>query len=98
MQQGVAALQGHRQGVEKEVPRVWGKDAEGLGGAPQVTEKERTMDKVSLVYYTDLESFGRELLPEIITWIRDNLKPDQVFFDWQLEEWADENGYVPEEE
>ncbi len=56
------------------------------------------MDKVSLVYHTDLESFGRELLPEIITWIRDNLKPDQVFFDWQLEEWADANGYAPKEE
>lgn len=56
------------------------------------------MAKLEPVYYTDQESFGRELLPEIIEWIGSNLKPEQVFMEWQLAEWADANGYAPKEE
>ena len=31
-----------------------------------------------------------------ITWIRDSLDPDDVFHKWQLENWAESNGYVKE--
>ena len=37
------------------------------------------------------------LLEECIIWIRDNLEPDEVFTDDQLEEWAEDNGFVEEE-
>lgn len=39
---------------------------------------------------------GSTLLDTAADWIRDNLKPDQVFDDKQLEQWAEANGFVKE--
>lgn len=40
-----------------------------------------------------IENFG-ELLPQIVEWIAENLVPEDVFTDSQLEEWAEENGFT----
>lgn len=37
--------------------------------------------------------FG-ETLAEVAEWIAENLTPEDVFTDSQLEEWAEENGYT----
>ena len=39
----------------------------------------------------------RWLLDEAISWIQDNLNPDDVFSDDDLEGWATDNGFVEEE-
>lgn len=39
--------------------------------------------------------FGN-ILDEVVGWIADNLVPEDVFSDNQLEEWAEHNGYVRE--
>ena len=36
-------------------------------------------------------------LSEALDWIRDNLPPEEVFTESQLQEWATDNGYVPED-
>jgi hypothetical protein len=47
------------------------------------------------------EKFLKEATPEdaldvAVDWIKENLAPDDVFSDEQLEEWAEDNGYVLE--
>jgi hypothetical protein len=37
---------------------------------------------------------GAMLLDTAQEWIRDNMKPDQIFDDNQLEQWAEEKGFV----
>ena len=34
---------------------------------------------------------------DIIQWIKDNLEPQEVFSESQLEEWAKNNGFVEEQ-
>lgn len=34
------------------------------------------------------------LLDDAISWIKDNLKPDDVFNAGDLENWAEDNGYI----
>lgn len=54
---------------------------------------------------TDETKFQREiveaaipsLLNDAIDWICSNLEPDDVFSDTQLDMWAKDNGYVPED-
>lgn len=48
--------------------------------------------------FTDNLFIGTQLLDGALEWIRDNMKPDQVFGDNELGEWAEENGYVKEAE
>lgn len=40
------------------------------------------------------EVIGSDLLQNAINWIAQNLSPDDVFADSELEEWAEDNGYV----
>jgi hypothetical protein len=37
-----------------------------------------------------------DLLDTAINWITRNLSPDEVFDEKQLDDWADDNGYVKE--
>ena len=37
-------------------------------------------------------------LDEIISWIKRNLTPEDVFDEEDLIEWAEENGYLPDDE
>ena len=39
-----------------------------------------------------------KLLESAIDWIQDHLSPEDVFPEKDLKKWADENGYVEEEE
>lgn len=41
---------------------------------------------------------GSTLLDTALEWIRDNMKPNQVFDDKDLEGWAEENGFEKEVE
>lgn len=46
--------------------------------------------------FRDSLFIGKSLLDDALEWIRDNMKPDQVFGDNELGEWANDNGYVKE--
>lgn len=48
--------------------------------------------------FRDSLFIGKSLLDDAIEWIHDNMKPDHVFGDNELGEWAEENGYVKEAE
>lgn len=39
--------------------------------------------------------FG-EILPQVAEWMTENLCPEDIFTDSQLEDWAEHNGYVRE--
>jgi hypothetical protein len=48
------------------------------------------------------ERFVEEIIPfglldEVVTWISEELAPEEVFFGEQLEEWARDNGFVKAE-
>lgn len=38
--------------------------------------------------------FADNMFEDVVEWIRENLKPDDVFGDKSLKEWAEENGFV----
>lgn len=40
---------------------------------------------------------GTALLEKAIDWIKDNLGPDEVFDESELQAWAKDNGFVEEE-
>ena len=40
---------------------------------------------------------SRTLLEESINWIADNIIPEEVFPEYKLAEWANDNGYIKEE-
>jgi len=42
------------------------------------------------------EVISSSALEEVISWIKSNLEPEEVFDENQLEEWAETNGYVKE--
>lgn len=42
-------------------------------------------------------AFGREILAEVLTWIQDNLEPEQVFDEGELVSWADRSDLQPED-
>ena len=44
-----------------------------------------------------LEVIPSDLLEAVIDWINDNLTPDEVFDEYELEDWAEDNGFVREE-
>lgn len=46
--------------------------------------------------FTESLFSGCSLLEDALEWIRDNMKPDQVFNDKDLQGWAEENGYLKE--
>lgn len=46
--------------------------------------------------FTEFLVSGMTMLDAATEWIRDNMNPDQVFDDKQLEEWAEANGFVKE--
>ena len=58
---------------------------------PAHTQKRREM----MVTRIDEEIFGIEFLDVICEWIANNLSPDDVFSEKALNEWAENNGYVP---
>lgn len=41
---------------------------------------------------------GTTLLDAAIEWVKDNMKPDDVFDNTDLSTWAEDNGFVKEEE
>jgi hypothetical protein len=47
--------------------------------------------------FTESLFSGTSLLEDAIDWIRDNMKPDQVFEAKDLQGWAEDNGYVKPE-
>ena len=47
--------------------------------------------------WKDYKRFGEQFLDEIIRWIVCNLKPEDVFNDKELSDWAEANGYKKEE-
>lgn len=40
---------------------------------------------------------GADLLDRVVEYINDNLRPEDIFSDEELGEWATDNGYVKEE-
>ena len=42
-------------------------------------------------------NFGSEFLDQITEWIAANLEPEDVFSAEELQQWAEDNGYVVEE-
>ena len=38
--------------------------------------------------------FGGIFLDTVVGWVADNLDPEDVFSESQLEEWAEDNGYT----
>lgn len=40
------------------------------------------------------EAITPDLLENIVDWITDNLSPEDMFSEKQLEEWAEENGFT----
>jgi hypothetical protein len=42
--------------------------------------------------------FGARFLDDILDWIQDNLDPESVFGVDKLEKWAEERGWIQEEE
>ncbi len=42
--------------------------------------------------------FSSNLLEDVIDWIKDNLNPEDVFEENVLSVWAEDNGYILEEE
>lgn len=50
------------------------------------------------LYITPLsKSFGEQFLDEIVYWISENLEPEDVFDNNELEAWAEDNGWAKEE-
>jgi hypothetical protein len=43
------------------------------------------------------ELLGDDLLDKVVEYVKDNLHPDDVFDDSDLEEWAKDNGFVKPE-
>ena len=41
--------------------------------------------------------FGADILDKVVEWIRDNLRPEDIFEDDELAEWANDSGYVKPE-
>lgn len=41
---------------------------------------------------------GRGILDEAVDWVKSNLEPDEVYDKEELEEWAENNGFVKEGE
>ena len=41
---------------------------------------------------------GVDVLTDSVSWIADNLQPDEVFSDEALREWASENGLIEDPE
>lgn len=53
--------------------------------------------------YNENKDFLRAMIPEdlldeAIDWINDHMEPEEVFKNSALEDWAEENGFVKEEE
>jgi hypothetical protein len=46
--------------------------------------------------FTESLFSGSTLLNDALEWIRDNMKPNQVFGDNELGAWAEDNGYTKE--
>jgi hypothetical protein len=40
---------------------------------------------------------GNDLLDKVVEYIRDNLRPEDIFEDDELEEWAKDSGFVKPE-
>ena len=43
-----------------------------------------------------IEDMDEDLFDEVLTWIRSNRNPDDVFDEKDLSKWATENGYTKE--
>ena len=52
--------------------------------------------KDDFLKYFVSEVISSSALEEVISWIKSNLEPEEVFDENQLEEWAETNGYVKE--
>lgn len=48
-------------------------------------------------FIAEVISIPDDLLEKSIDWIRDNLSPEEVFSDKQLNDWAEQNGFVLED-
>lgn len=44
------------------------------------------------------DQIPRSILEDSLSWVRDNLSPDDVFTTSQLESWAEGEGYVKKED
>lgn len=40
------------------------------------------------------DAFGRFFMPDILSWIKNEVKPEDVFDTDQLRQWAENNNYV----
>ena len=47
---------------------------------------------------TEDQVFGRDFLGQIVDWIEEHTEPDEVFSAEKLKAWAEENGYVKEDD
>lgn len=45
---------------------------------------------------SDETAFGREFLEQVLLWVEHEYKPEDIFDDDELNEWAADNGWVEE--
>lgn len=58
---------------------------------------KESRDKRMEKYKEDAMMFGREFFLDILDWIQLYMEPQDIFTAGELEAWAVENGWVPEE-
>lgn len=60
------------------------------------TSKQERQFKDYVVENIISSNLPSSTLDDILYWVRDNVEPDQVFSEKQLEAWAEANGYIKE--
>lgn len=58
------------------------------------TKQERSFGE----HIKENQNVDLTLLDKTIDWMRENISPEEVFTDEQLETWAENNGYVKKED
>ena len=51
-----------------------------------------------MIHPNEDRDFGYHFFPDIVDYIEDHLRPEQVFTQEQLEEWARDEGFVKEDD
>jgi hypothetical protein len=63
---------------------------------PTGTQDKNFAEEMAASVDDTIVKMSNSTLDNAIAWIQDNLDPDDVFKEKQLESWAESNGYVKE--
>jgi len=64
---------------------------------PTGTQDKQFAEEMAASVDETTVKMSNSALDNAISWIQDNLEPDDVFSEKKLQEWAEENGYEPKE-